>query len=73
MSTKIRKQVYLDEKQAQLLKDTAKALGISESAFARRALDNYLKDETQQGRRWKREDAYEERMSRYNKRSSNKG
>jgi hypothetical protein len=39
MSTKIRKQVYLERRQDRLLKQRAKTEGVSEAALIRRALD----------------------------------
>jgi hypothetical protein len=39
MSTKVRKQIYLEKRQDRLLKQQAKAEGVSEAALVRRAID----------------------------------
>lgn len=44
MSTKVRKQIYLEEKQNRRLKDRAKAESISETAIIRRALEHELSE-----------------------------
>lgn len=38
MTTKIRKQIYLDEQQNQMLKQTSRRLGISEAEIIRQAI-----------------------------------
>jgi hypothetical protein len=97
MSTKVRKQIYLEERQNRLLKREAKAQRVSEAELVRRAIDAALKTGTRGatnpaalkpflefarkrlaqgpipgGRRWKREDVYEERLARYGKRLSSR-
>jgi len=39
MSTKVRKQIYLEQRQDRLLKQQAQAEGVSEAALIRRAID----------------------------------
>ena len=42
MSTKVRKQIYIEERQARLLKREAGARGVSEAALLRQAIDNVV-------------------------------
>ena len=99
MSTKVRKQIYIEQRQARFLKREAGARGISEAALLRQAIDNVVpelprggddpaafdgivryarrrlakakgKGRSGGGRRWTRDDIYEERLSRYGKRST---
>lgn len=57
----IRKQLYLTEGQNEALKSRARELGISEAEFARRAISEFLSEETPVGAR--RREALEELLS----------
>jgi len=95
MSTKIRKQIYLEKRHDRLVKRLAKARGVSEAEVIRQAIDREvgqqalrpapravdaleafiqfaLKRErrgtSDQPYKWSRDDAYEERLSLFNRR-----
>jgi len=88
--TMVRKQVYIERRQDDLLKQWAAETGSTEAEIIRQALDQWLASEEQRqeaeaawdaerafieariaegpvpgGRPWKREELYEERLSRY--------
>jgi hypothetical protein len=92
MSIKVRKQIYLEDRQNRLLKRRAKSQGVSEAELIRQALEVSLRQKGPSqknpsalkpfldfarkrlaqgqitgGRRWCREDAYEERLGRHDK------
>ncbi len=96
MAQMVRKQIYIAKRQQSLLKRRAKALGVSEAALIREAIDDNLRGRSGQSlsldpgaweralslmrslqamgplpnqhRTWKREDAYRDRLSRYERR-----
>ncbi len=90
MAHMIRKQIYIEPRQEETLKHTARMLGLTEAEVIRRAIDQQMsavprnildpgawERETTfiaerigagavpEKRKWRREDAYEERLSRY--------
>lgn len=90
MTTMVRKQVYIEPRQDELLKQWAEETGKSEAEILRQALDHWMATEQQRreaeaaweeerafieariaegpvagGRKWTREELYEERLSRY--------
>ena len=90
MARMIRKQIYIESAQDNILKQKASILGITEAEVIRQAIDRqmtFLRTSTRHlkawdrekafiakrmakgyvsgVRRWKREDAYEERLKRY--------
>lgn len=67
MTQKIRKQIYLDPRHAQLLKQLAHDLSLSEAELIRRAVDqqaSHLVPRRLDPAIWKRERAYIERLIR---------
>jgi hypothetical protein len=95
MATKVRKQIYIEERQERFLKRQAKAQGVSEAEVIRQAIDcsqranaprkldpsaidSFLEFARKRNEelgprktwRWNRDELYEDRLQRYDKRSS---
>ena len=93
MTSMVRKQVYIEPRQDELLKQWAEETGKSEAEIIRQALDRWLASEERRqeaeaawdevmdfaeawaaqgpvpgGRTWTREELYEERLNRYDRR-----
>jgi hypothetical protein len=96
MTEMVRKQIYIPKRQQVQVKRAAKAQGLSEAEFIRRAIDQQLSGGTKglppdtdgwdravafmraltalgplpkRGRRWTRDELYEEREGRYGRRA----
>ncbi|MDO8879481.1 MAG: ribbon-helix-helix protein, CopG family [Coriobacteriia bacterium] len=67
MARMVRKQIVIDPEQERALEARAKALGVSQSALVRQAIDSLLQDAEEQERRlqaWERLRAGSERAAR---------
>ena len=64
MARMVRKQIVIDPEQERALEAHAKALGVSQSALIRRAIDSLLRDAEEQVRRQEAWEAIEEMWRR---------